>query len=336
MANYTADLQDSEIYAALLQQVAPEEHRALMIPASGILAESDMYKRAEMVIENADFLGAGAFIAAEDIALASEKGMNRDKLHLAFLANLFNLYPGFESGPIVEIDETLEEKTYRNWMNSMGVAPFVKDMSADLRSGLIFLQLIDVLSPGVVDWTKIVRCFNPKRRLFQMQDNCAYAIEYASQLNLKLVNQSGEDIRTGDRKLTLGLTFQLMKLYTLQMLTKLRGNGWPVDDNEILAWANERLMFIGAAPLCSFRDMSIETGVPILNLINAIKPNSVDKCMVSKDKDANCRLAISIARKIGARVYALPEHLREVNPKMVMTVFACLMALDYQINASSA
>ena len=32
-----------------------------------------------------------------------------------------------------------------------------------------------------------------------------------------------------------------------------------------------------------------------------------------------------MARKIGARVYALPEDLKEVKPKMVMTVFACLM-----------
>ena len=38
------------------------------------------------------------------------------------------------------------------------------------------------------------------------------------------------------------------------------------------------------------------------------------------------RYAISMARKIGARVYALPEDLVEVKPKMVMTVFACLMA----------
>lgn len=38
------------------------------------------------------------------------------------------------------------------------------------------------------------------------------------------------------------------------------------------------------------------------------------------------RYAISMARKIGAKVYALPEDLVEVNPKMVMTIFACLMA----------
>ena len=38
------------------------------------------------------------------------------------------------------------------------------------------------------------------------------------------------------------------------------------------------------------------------------------------------RYAISMARKIGARVYALPDDLWEVNAKMVMTIFACIMA----------
>lgn len=43
-----------------------------------------------------------------------------------------------------------------------------------------------------------------------------------------------------------------------------------------------------------------------------------------------------MARKIGARVYALPEDITEVKPKMVMTVFACMMALDYIPNMDAA
>ena len=38
-----------------------------------------------------------------------------------------------------------------------------------------------------------------------------------------------------------------------------------------------------------------------------------------------CRYALSVARKIGARIYAIPEDLVEVKQKMVLTVFACLM-----------
>lgn len=49
----------------------------------------------------------------------------------------------------------------------------------------------------------------------------------------------------------------------------------------------------------------------------------------------NAKYAVSMARKIGARVYALPEDITEVKPKMVMTLFACLMALDYVPNMDS-
>ena len=52
--------------------------------------------------------------------------------------------------------------------------------------------------------------------------------------------------------------------------------------------------------------------------------------VVMQDKLDNAKYAISMARKIGARVYALPEDIIEVKAKMVMTVFACLMIKDYQ------
>ena len=42
-----------------------------------------------------------------------------------------------------------------------------------------------------------------------------------------------------------------------------------------------------------------------------------------------------MARKIGARVYTLPEDIVEVKPQMVMTLFACLMATDYIPNMDS-
>lgn len=43
----------------------------------------------------------------------------------------------------------------------------------------------------------------------------------------------------------------------------------------------------------------------------------------------NAKYAITSARKLGAKIYALPEDIVEVKPKMVMTVFACLMARCY-------
>ena len=49
-----------------------------------------------------------------------------------------------------------------------------------------------------------------------------------------------------------------------------------------------------------------------------------------QEKLSNAKYAISVARSKGARIYALPEDIVEVKSKMVMTVFACLMILDYQ------
>lgn len=51
--------------------------------------------------------------------------------------------------------------------------------------------------------------------------------------------------------------------------------------------------------------------------------------LVFQDNLANAKYAVSMARRCGARVYALPEDITERKPKMIMTVFACLMALDY-------
>ena len=45
-----------------------------------------------------------------------------------------------------------------------------------------------------------------------------------------------------------------------------------------------------------------------------------------QDKYSNAKYCLSMCRKIGARVYALPEDVAEGNHKMVMTVFACIMS----------
>jgi len=50
----------------------------------------------------------------------------------------------------------------------------------------------------------------------------------------------------------------------------------------------------------------------------------------AQEKLSNAKYAISVARSKGARIYALPEDIVEVKSKMVMTIFACLMILDYE------
>lgn len=51
--------------------------------------------------------------------------------------------------------------------------------------------------------------------------------------------------------------------------------------------------------------------------------------MYLQDKMSNAKYAISMGRKVGARIYALPEDIVEMKHKMVMTIFACLMTVDW-------
>ncbi|MCI4378014.1 hypothetical protein PGIGA_G00210070 [Pangasianodon gigas] len=119
--------------------------------------------------------------------------------------------------------------------------------------------------------------------------------------------------------------------YTLNILEEL-GDGQKVTDDTIVQWVNDTLREAGKNTISGFKDGSISSSLPVLDLIDAIQPGSIRYDLVKtedltdEEKLNNAKYAISMARKIGARVYALPEDLVEVKPKMVMTVFACLMA----------
>ncbi|GFO49374.1 plastin-3 [Plakobranchus ocellatus] len=89
-----------------------------------------------------------------------------------------------------------------------------------------------------------------------------------------------------------------------------------------------------SAKFSGFGDPNLSDGIILIKLIEKLKPNGVDWKLVNtaahsdEEKLANARYAIGIARKMGAKVYALPEDIVEVKQKMVMTIFACLMARD--------
>ena len=65
----------------------------------------------------------------------------------SFVANLFNKYPNLETDdkieaePVALVKETREEKTFRNWINSMGVNPNVNYLYTDLRDCSIIFQV---------------------------------------------------------------------------------------------------------------------------------------------------------------------------------------------------
>jgi len=212
-------------------------------------------------------------------------------------------------------------------MNSLGVEPFVNFLYEDLRDGVALLQLFDKISPGIVDWKRVNK--NPPNT-YKKLENCNYCIELGKKLNFSLVGIQGNDIMNANKTLTLGLIWQMMRFNVLSILTKL-GGGNKIADNEIIEWANKKNA--GKGKITSFHDPSLKTGIFLIDLIDAVRPGSVEYSMVEREASEknnllNAKYAISLARKQGAVVFALPEDIVEVKNKMIMTFIAGMMAVD--------
>lgn len=327
--NFSGDIKDSEVYTILLHQIAPK--------SAGVdtraLSESNMTRRAEIVLENADKIGCRKFLRPVNIV------NGHPKLNLAFVANLFNKFPALE--PVQEvveiIEETREEKTFRNWMNSLGVDPFVNaPMYEGLRDGLVLLQLFDKVQPGIVNWKRVnMPPYKPPQRAMMLKlENCNYCVELGKQMKFSLVGIDGSNIQNGDKVPVLAIVWQLMRAHTFSILNSLSTGGKRIQDAEIIEWCNTKLRTGGkSTTLSSFKDPSIATSAVIADLLDVIKPGSIDFSLMTpgsneEQKMSNAKYVISIARKCGAVVFCLPEDVVEVKPKMMLLLFAGIMAVD--------
>ncbi|KAM7397768.1 hypothetical protein PAMA_005883 [Pampus argenteus] len=333
--NFSSDIKDSRAYFHLLNQISPkgtdEDQPRIDVNMAGF-SEKDDVKRAEAMLQQADRLSCRQFVTPADVVSGNPK------LNLAFVANLFNKYPALTKPENEDIDwgllegETREERTFRNWMNSLGVNPHVNHLYGDLQDAMVILQLYERIKVAV-DWNnKVNKPPYPKLGTnMKKLENCNYAVELGKTAKFSLVGIGGQDLNDGNATLTLALVWQLMRRYTLNVLEEL-GEGEKVNDDIIVKWVNKTLAEAGkSTKISSFKDKEISSSLAVLELIDAIQPGSINYDLIKTgslsedDKLENAKYAVSMARKIGARVYALPEDLVEVKPKMVMTVFACLM-----------
>ncbi|EDV21962.1 Fimbrin [Trichoplax sp. H2] len=328
--NFSGDIKDSEAYSVLLHQLVPSK----CCPSSDIMKAKDLTKRAECLLFEAEKIGCRHFIGAKDVVAGNQK------LNLAFVANLFNNYPALVPKSNEEIeayDESREEKTFRNWMNSLGVNPFINNLYYDIRDGMVLFQLYDKIKPGVVNWDKVNRPpFKQMGGKMKKIENCNYAVEIGKNLKFSLVGIGGEDIFNGTKTLVTALVWQMMREYTLALLAKLVHSDKPISDSEIIDWVNSKLKKARkTSAISSFKDPSISTSLAVIDLVDAIVPGSVDYNIVNSgqtemEKQLNAQYAVTMARRIGAAVFALPADLIEIKPKMVLTIFASLQTAALQ------
>jgi len=329
--NFSGDVKDGKAYATLLHQIAPG------VCKGESLNQPTPVATATAVLKDTANLGIQSFITSRDIV----KG--NPKLNLAFTASIFNHLPGLDPLEVeelkeleeVELDEgdDREELAYRMWMNSLGIAGLhIDNLFAGMSDGLYLLKVIDFVHPGTVAWNKVE--MKPKNK-FKKVANANYAVVLGKSLEFSLVGIGGVDIVNQNKKLVLGFTWQLMRSHVLKYLqmaqSKIFGKK-KVTDKMIITWANQCVADHGkSSSMKSFRDSTLSNGIFFLDLLSCVRDDAVNPANVTpgeteEDKTLNARYTISVARKLGAVVFLLPEDIVQVRPKLLLTLVGSIMA----------
>ncbi|VVT45774.1 uncharacterized protein SAPINGB_P000884 [Magnusiomyces paraingens] len=329
--NFSKDVSDGENYTVLLHQLVPE------VCGLEPLNTTNLLQRAEQVLDNAERIEARKYLTPTALVAGNPK------LNLAFVAHLFNTHPGLD--PITEADNIeiedfdaegeREARVFTLWLNSLDVEPTVISLFEDLKDGTILLQAFEKVIPGSVNPRHVNKppANGGEMLRFKAVENTNYAVELGKANKFSLVGIEGADITDGQKTLTLALVWQLMRRNIITTLKSLSHGGRELTDTDILKWAQEHVHKGGRnSTVRSFKDSSLATGIFLLDVINGIKPGYVDYDLVTpgrteEERLANAKLAISIARKLGALIFLVPEDINEVRSRLILSFVGSLMAL---------
>ncbi|KXL48504.1 hypothetical protein M433DRAFT_7095 [Acidomyces richmondensis BFW] len=348
--NFSNDVKDGENYTVLLNQLAPN------VCSRSPLQTTDLLQRAEQVLQNSDKLDPPCRKFLTPTSLVA----GNPKLNLAFVANLFNNHPGLD--PITEEEKQeiedfdaegeREARVFTLWLNSLDVKPAVVSFFDDLKDGTILLQAYDKVIPGSVNWRHVnkppANAAQPASQdpdeayltiksgmsRFKAVENTNYAVELGKQNRFSLVGIQGADITDGQRTLTLGMVWQLMRRDITNTLTALaqRMGKREISDTDMVQWANSMASKGGnKSQIRSFKDASLATAIPLLDVLSGMKSSYVDYDLVAQgrtddEKYQNAKLAISIARKMGATIWLVPEDITSLRSRLIVTFIGSLMA----------
>lgn len=326
VTNFSSDVKDGENYTILMSQIG-KDYGITRSP----LQIGDLLQRAEAILTNSEKLDCRKFLTPKALVAGNPK------LNLAFVANLFNNHPCLE--PITEEEKQQvddfdaegerEARVFTLWLNSLDVKPPVTSIFDDLRDGAVLLQAYDKVVQGSVNWRHVNKrpAHGGELMRFKAIENTNYAIELGRQLGFSLVGIQGADITDGQKMLTLGLVWQLMRkdiTVTLGSLAQRLGKR-EITDAEMVRWANDMSRKGGRnSAVRSFKDPAIGSGIFLLDVLNGMKSSYVDYDLVTPgrtDEEAymNAKLSISIARKLGATIWLVPEDICQVRSRLVTT-----------------
>jgi len=210
-----------------------------------------------------------------------------------------------------------EERAFVMWINSLNIGTYVTNLTTDMRDGLVILQVLDRICPGVVPWSSANMA---PSNAYKMLENCNLGVKVAKspKLSFSLVGIDGSNFHHGDRKLILALMWQACKFHILSIL-KTIGGGKEVSEADMTTWANNKVASRNLR-IDNFKDSSLSAGIFLINLVDMVHPGVVFSKIISpgvsaEDKMLNAKYAISLTRKIGGSIFLVWEDIVEVKPK---------------------
>ena len=224
--NFGKDIKDGQAYVSLLNRVQPRGEDALCPPLNYDAQNYNDQDRARAIQQMATRLDCGDYITPDDILEGN------DRVNTLFVSHLFNTHPALEEWKDdldLDLDETREEKTFKNWINSMDIFDPSKDKLGErlrqlnylyppLAGAVVILKLEDCIKEGSVDWKRVNKTATYKRPggIQRKLENCGYALDVARDLKCKIIGIGGENIAESHKMYTLAVIWQLMRKYTLK------------------------------------------------------------------------------------------------------------------------
>ncbi|KAJ3478794.1 hypothetical protein NLI96_g9510 [Meripilus lineatus] len=367
--NFSRDVSDGENYTILLNQLKPDQCSRAPLQTRDIRARAEQVLQNAANIGCRKYLTPASLVAGNPrLNLAFVANLFNNHPGLEPLdeqeAKDYGVVEDFDA------EGEREARVFTLWLNSLGVEPGVFNLFENLKDGLVILQAFDKILPGSVIWRRVskpkagaadpystpmsptgegeeeedigVTPNQSKLSRFKQVENCNYSVELGKQNGMHLVGIQGADIVDGSKTLVLGLVWQLMRMSITKTLTSLSrsGQGRPISDTEILKWANTTAQKAkpSVRTIRSFKDPSLTTGLFLLDLLEALRPGIVDPTLILsvsesgdyEDRRQNAKLAISIARKMNALIFLVPEDIVDVRPRLIMTFVGSLMAIGSQ------
>ncbi|GAB1522379.1 fimbrin [Rhizoctonia solani] len=365
--NFSRDVADGENYTILLNQLKPNECSRAPLQERDLLKRAELVLQNADKIGCRKYLSAQAMVAGNPkLNLAFTAHLFNTHPGLAPLEEPMPT-EAVEDFDAEGEREARVFTLWLNSLNvEPSVYSLFNDLkyldSNFYKDGVVILQAFDKVSPGSVVWRRVSKPkpvpTSPVQQSFvvggdeedegpvphaglsrfKAVENNNYAVELAKSNGMHIVGIQGSDIVDGTKTLVLGLVWQLMRLSIYKTLSSLTKSGRPPTDQDILSWANNTVRSRSGAtpnspPLRSFKDPALSSAVFFLDLLDALRPGIVDYSLVynparsDEEKKQNAKLAISIARKMNALIFLVPEDIVDIRPRLILTFVGSLMSL---------